>query len=70
MGILSGIASWFMKLFMAYIGQAIYDYASKLISDYKRKQDQKKALDEYKKAIENGASQEELEKKEKDFINS
>lgn len=70
MGFLSGIASWFMKLFMAYIGQAIYDYAAKLISDYKRKQEQKKALDEYKKAIETGAPLEELEKKEKEFLNS
>jgi CBS domain containing-hemolysin-like protein len=70
MGFLSGIASWFMKLFMAYIGQVVYDYVAKLIAEQKRKKAQEKAMDEYKKAFERGASKEELEQKEREYLNS
>lgn len=70
MGFLNGIAAWFFKLFMDYIGQAIFNFVSDLYSKWKRSVSQKKAGEKYQEAIDQKRPIEELEKDEKEFLNS
>lgn len=67
---MQAIGAWFFKLFMDYVGSALISLLSDLWSKFQRGQKQKKAKEKTDESFKGNGPLDEVEKDEKDFIDS
>jgi len=67
---IAGLKLWLLSKIAVYGGSHIYEYVSDIIRKIKRTNSQKDEIKELEDANKKGASVQEKEKIEKDFLNS